>query len=110
MPDELVDVLRFARRRRGNPKTVASLMHAIDRFRRPRPETVMGDSELARIQVPTLFYWGRDDPFLSPQQARPSVAKIPGAVLHEVAGGHAPWFEDPVDCATRINNHQRAGS
>ena len=110
MPDELVDILRFARRRRGNPKTVASLMHAIDRFRRPRPETVMGDSELARIQVPTLFYWGRDDPFLSPQQARPSVAKIPGARLHEVAGGHAPWFEDPVDCATRINDHQRAGS
>ena len=110
MPDELVDILRFARRRRGNPKTVASLMHAIDRFRRPRPETVMGDSELARIQVPTLFYWGRDDPFLSPQQARPSVAKIPGARLHEVAGGHAPWFEDPVDCATRINDHQRAAS
>jgi pimeloyl-ACP methyl ester carboxylesterase len=110
MPDELVDILRFARRRRGNPKTVASLMHAIDRFRRPRPETVMGDSELARIQVPTLFYWGRDDPFLSPQQARPSVAKIPGARLLEVAGGHAPWFEDPVDCATRINDHQRAGS
>jgi pimeloyl-ACP methyl ester carboxylesterase len=110
MPDELVDILRFARRRRGNPKTVASLMHAIDRFRRPRPETVMGDSELARIQVPTLFYWGRDDPFLSPQQARPSVAKIPGARLHEVAGGHAPWFEDPVDCATRINDHQRTGS
>ena len=69
----------------------------------------MGDSELARIQVPTMFYWGRDDPFLSPQQARPSVAKIPGARLHEVAGGHAPWFEDPVDCATRINDHQRAG-
>jgi pimeloyl-ACP methyl ester carboxylesterase len=110
MPDELVDILRFARRRRGNPKTVASLMHAIDRFRRPRPETVMGESELARIQVPTLFYWGRDDPFLSPQHARPSVAQIPGARLHEVAGGHAPWFEDPVDCATRINDHQRAGS
>ena len=110
MPDELVDILRFAIRRRGNPKTVASLMHAIDRFRRPRPETVMGDSELARIQTPTLFYWGRDDPFLSPQQARPSVAKIPGARLHEVAGGHAPWFEDPVDCATRIDDHQRAQS
>jgi pimeloyl-ACP methyl ester carboxylesterase len=110
MPDELVDILRFACRRRGNPKTVASLMHAIDRFRRPRPETVMGDSELARIQVPTMFYWGRDDPFLSPQQARPSLARIPGARLHEVAGGHAPWFEDPVDCATRIDDHQTGES
>lgn len=107
MPDELVDILRLACRRKGNPKTVSSLMHAIDGFRRPRPETLMSDSELARIEVPTLFYWGREDPFLSPQRAHQSIAKIPGAVLHEVAGGHAPWFENPIDCATLIDEHQR---
>ena len=108
MPDELVDILRIARGRKGNPKTVASLMHAIDEFRRPRPETLMSEDELSRIEVPTLFYWGRDDPFLSPQQARPSIAKIPAAVLHEVEGGHAPWFEDPADCAKFIDDHQKA--
>lgn len=107
MPDELVDVLRFARQRRGNPKTVASLMHAIDRFRRPRPETVMSDTELARIQIPTMFYWGEDDPFLSPQEAHSSIAMIPDALLHEVAGGHAPWFENAADCAKRIDDHQK---
>jgi pimeloyl-ACP methyl ester carboxylesterase len=103
MPDELVDILRLARRRKGNPRTVASLMHAIDGFRRPRPETPMSDSELARIDVPTMFCLGREDPFLSPHQARRSVAKIPGALLHEVAGGHAPWFENPSsapNCST----------
>jgi pimeloyl-ACP methyl ester carboxylesterase len=108
MPDELVDILRLASRRRGNPASVASLMHAIDEFRRPRPETLMSDDELTRIKVPTQFCWGRDDPFLSPQRARPSVAKIPGAVLHEVVGGHGPWFEDPVGCATVIRNQLRA--
>jgi pimeloyl-ACP methyl ester carboxylesterase len=107
MPDELVDVLHLACRRRGNPKTVASLMHAIDGFRHPRPETLMSDGELAGIQTPTLFYWGREDPFLSPQQARPSVAKIPGAHLHEVDGGHAPWFENQADCAKLVDEHQR---
>jgi pimeloyl-ACP methyl ester carboxylesterase len=107
MPEELIDVLRLACRRKGNPKTVASLMHAIDGFRRPRPETLMTNDELARIETPTLFYWGHEDPFLSPQLARPSVGKIPGAVLHEVDGGHAPWFENPVDCAKQINAHQR---
>ena len=77
MPDELVDVLHLACRRRGNPKTVASLMHAIDGFRHPRPETLMSDGELARIQTPTLFYWGREDPFLSPQQrAGPSLRSL----------------------------------
>ncbi len=94
MPDELIDILLLACRRKGNPKTVASLMRAIDGFRRPRPETMMSDSELARIQIPA-FYWGREDPFLTPHKARPSIAKIPGAVLHEVTGGHAPWFENP---------------
>jgi pimeloyl-ACP methyl ester carboxylesterase len=108
MPDELVDVLRLACRRKGNPKTVASLMRAIDGFRRPRPETLMTNDELSRIETPMLFYWGRDDPFLSPQRARPSVAKIPGAVLHEVDGGHAPWFENPADCAKLIDEHQRS--
>ena len=83
-------------------------MHAIDGFRRPRPETLMTNDELSRIETPMLFYWGRDDPFLSPQRARPSVAKIPGAILHEVDGGHAPWFENPVDCSTLIDEHQRA--
>jgi pimeloyl-ACP methyl ester carboxylesterase len=34
-PDELHDVLRLAVRRKPNAKTVASLMHAIDGFRRP---------------------------------------------------------------------------
>ncbi len=108
MPNELVDVLRLARQKSGNPKTVASLMHAIDGFRRPRPETVMSDSELARIQVAPQFYWGREDPFLTPQEARPSVAKIPDALLREVSGGHAPWFEHPVECAQLIDDHQRA--
>ncbi len=108
MPDELVDTLRHARMRKDNPQTVASLMHAIDRFRRPRPETVMSDRELAQIEARVLFCWGRGDPFLSPQQARPSVAKIHGSVLHEVAGGHAPWFESPAECAKQINDHLRA--
>ena len=61
--------------------------------------------ELRRVTVPTLFCWGRDDPFLAPAQARPSVTAIPSAVLHEVRGGHAPWFEDPTGCATLVIEH-----
>jgi pimeloyl-ACP methyl ester carboxylesterase len=109
MSDELIDVLRLGCRRRGNPGTVASLMHSIDRFRQPRPEILISDHELSRIETPTTFYWGREDPFLPPERARPSIAKIPGASLHEVDGGHAPWFENPLDCARYIDRHQRAG-
>jgi pimeloyl-ACP methyl ester carboxylesterase len=80
-------------------------MYAIDHFRRPRRVSVMSDAELERIDSPTLFCLGRDDPFLSPEQARASVAKIRGATLQEVAGGHAPWFEDPKQCAKFVHEH-----
>ena len=108
MPDELLDVLRLAARRKGNARTVASLMHAIDGFRRPRAESVMTDGELRQITAPTMFCLGLDDPFLSPAQARPAIAEIPGAVLHEVPGGHGPWLEDPAGCAKLVTGHLTA--
>jgi pimeloyl-ACP methyl ester carboxylesterase len=104
-PDELLDVLRLAGHRSGNARTVASLMHAIDGFRRPRPDSVMTDGELGRIAVPTMFCWGAEDPFLSPARARASIAKIPGAALHEVPGGHGPWLEDSAGCAKLVADH-----
>jgi pimeloyl-ACP methyl ester carboxylesterase len=104
-PDELVDLLRLTARRKGNARTVNSLMHAIDGFRRPRPESVMTDAELRRIRVPTMFCWGTEDPFLSPSKARPFIAEIPGAALHEVPGGHGPWLEDPARCARLVADH-----
>jgi pimeloyl-ACP methyl ester carboxylesterase len=107
-PAELVDVLRFAVRRAGNAKTIAALMHAIDGFRRPRPESVMTDAELAKITAPTMFCWGTSDPFLRPAQARPAIAKIRGAVLNEVPGGHGPWLEDPAGCARVTIGHLTA--
>jgi pimeloyl-ACP methyl ester carboxylesterase len=107
-PDELLDVLRLAARRAGNARTVASLMHAIDGFRRPRADSVMTGGELGQITAPTMFCLGTGDPFLSPAQARPAVAKIPGAMLHEVPGGHGPWLEDPAGCATLVISHLTA--
>lgn len=108
MPVELVDVLRLAGRRPGNARTVGSLMHAINGFRRPRPESVMTDGELQRVSVPTMFCWGTSDPFLAPARARPAISRIPGAVLHEVPGGHGPWLDDPVGCAKLVTSHLTA--
>jgi pimeloyl-ACP methyl ester carboxylesterase len=108
MPNELVDVLRLLGRRRENARSVASLMHAINKFRHPRPESVMSDGELGHIRVPTLFCWGRDDKYLSPERAQISVDKVPCGTLRQVTGGHAPWFEDPVICANLVKEHLRA--
>jgi pimeloyl-ACP methyl ester carboxylesterase len=104
-PDSLVDALRLSARRPENARTVASLMNAIDRFRRPRPESILTSPELAAIRTPTLFILGSDDPYLAVERARPSIEQIPGAELHQVPGGHAPWLVDPELAATLIATH-----
>jgi pimeloyl-ACP methyl ester carboxylesterase len=104
-PDSLIEALRLSVRRPGNARTVASLMHAIDRFRRPRPESVLTTAELAAITTPAIFILGSDDPYLSIQRARPSIDQIHGARLYEVPGGHAPWLADARHAAELIATH-----
>jgi pimeloyl-ACP methyl ester carboxylesterase len=104
-PDSLIEALRLSVRRPGNARTVASLMHAIDRFRRPRPESVLTSAELAAITTPTIFILGSDDPYLSIERARPSIGQIHGARLYEMPGGHAPWLADAQHAAELIATH-----
>jgi pimeloyl-ACP methyl ester carboxylesterase len=104
-PDALIEALRLSARRPGNARTVASLMHAIDRFRRPRPESVLTSAELAAITTPTVFILGPDDPYLSIERARPSIDQIHGARLYQMPGGHAPWLADARHAAELIATH-----
>ena len=80
-------------------------MRAIDRFRRPRPESVLTSAELAAITTPTIFIHGSDDPYLSIEHARPSIDQIQDARLYEVPGGHAPWLVDARHAAELIAAH-----
>jgi pimeloyl-ACP methyl ester carboxylesterase len=107
-PADLLDAMRFANRRPGNARSIAALMHAIDGFRRPRPESVMDADELGLVTVPTVFVWGTEDPFLVPGDARAWVEKMPAATLHEVPAGHGPWFEDPAGSAGVLTRHLSA--
>jgi pimeloyl-ACP methyl ester carboxylesterase len=107
-PDSLLEALRLSVRRPENARSVASLMRAIDRFRRGRPESVLTAEELAAIRVPTTFILGSDDPYLSPREARPSIARIPNATVHEMSAGHGPWLVDPGRVARLIAAQQQA--
>ena len=106
-PDSLIEVLRLSVRRPENARSVASLMHAIDRFRRPRPESVLSSAELAAITKPATFILGSGDPYLSIERARLSIGQIHGARLYEVPGGHAPWLVDADRAADLITTHAR---
>jgi pimeloyl-ACP methyl ester carboxylesterase len=105
-PDALVDALRLSARRPGNARTVGSLMHAIDRFRRARPESELTSAELAAISAPTTFVLGSRDPYLSVDEAAPSIEQIPAATLHELPAGHVPWLVSPGRVAELIARHE----
>ena len=104
-PPALLEVLRLSSRRPQNSRTIASLMHAIDHFRRPRAESVLTHRELGAITTATMFVWGSGDPYLSPASARPAIQAMPAAVLHEVPAGHGPWLVDPQGIGKLIDAH-----
>ena len=58
----LFEALRLSARRPENARSAASLMHAIDRFRRPRSESVLTTEELDAIRVPTSIHPGIGGP------------------------------------------------
>ena len=94
-PRALLDALRLSIRRPANAQSVASLMHALNHFRRPRTSSVLTDTELHRITTPTMFIWGERRSIPQPDDRPPSIAKVPSCGAPPRAGGHGPWFEDP---------------
>lgn len=104
-PAGLLDALRFAVRRPANARSTGSLMHALNRFRQPRPGIGLTGEELRSLAVPLLLCWGSGDRFQPPAVGRPVAGLIPGAEFHEVPGGHGPWFEDPAGCAALAIRH-----
>jgi pimeloyl-ACP methyl ester carboxylesterase len=104
-PAPMLEALRLSTRRSENARTVASLMHAIDRFRRPRAESVLTPGELDAIRTPTMFIWGADDPYLSPEAAAASIDRMPAATLRVLPGGHGPWLVDAGRVADLIDLH-----
>ena len=62
---------------------------------------LLPETTLARIQTPTYFLWGENDPFGGPETARRLVSRMPDAELELLPGaGHAPWLDDLDHVAT----------
>jgi pimeloyl-ACP methyl ester carboxylesterase len=65
------------------------------------------EDELRRVAQPTLFVWGKDDPFGSPDAGRAAVTLMPEARLAVVGLGHLPWWDALDDCARLIREFVR---
>jgi pimeloyl-ACP methyl ester carboxylesterase len=54
-------------------------------------------SRIGRIQTPTLVLTGKEDRLVPPENSRLIAARIPGAILNELPGGHLFMCEYPSD-------------
>ncbi|MBN2502029.1 MAG: alpha/beta hydrolase [Anaerolineales bacterium] len=76
-----------------------SLMRKVNRLRGSRPEIRLDTAALQRVQQPTMFLWGSNDPFGSIAVGRGIADLLPDARFHGVeGGGHLPWLDAPVAC------------
>lgn len=82
-----------------------SLLEAAIRLRGAR--VPLTEEELARVEQPTLFVWGDNDPFGSPRIGEEAVSVMPDARLVPVSGGHIPWVSQPKALADPILQHLR---
>ena len=75
------------------------------------PELALSHDLLRRVDVPTYFYWGADDPFGGANVAEVLAETMVDARLDMVAdAGHLPWLDDPSAAGQAIRNFLQAGS
>jgi len=54
-------------------------------------------NRVGRVQTPTLVITGKDDRLVPPGNSAAIAARIPGAILKELPGGHVFMCEYPID-------------
>jgi pimeloyl-ACP methyl ester carboxylesterase len=85
---------------RNDMRLIGSLVSVTGKV---HPALALTDELLCRIVVPTLFYWGADDPFGGADVARRTADLIAGAELQLVEdAGHLPWLDDPSQAAHAV--------
>lgn len=68
----------------------------------PSREMHITQDELRGVMQPTLFIWGKNDPFGSLDAGRMATDLMPNARLEVVGIGHLPWWDDAEKCARLV--------
>jgi pimeloyl-ACP methyl ester carboxylesterase len=67
------------------------------------PEFLLRDSEIAQLQMPVLWLWGKDDGFAGSDIAHRIHGKVPHSKLVEFdLAGHLPWLDHPKEHAAQV--------
>ena len=102
MPDAYFDLMRATMTMPAWRLAMSSHLNLAMASGRPRPENLLTDEELRSIDVPVRFILGDDDVYGGPEIVRRAAAIMPDALVHVVAGGHAPFLDEPQECAALI--------
>ena len=74
-------------------------------FGRIRSADALPAAELARLTIPTSFFWGADDTFGGVDVARVLAQTIPNAQLELIdRSGHLPWLDAPERAAEHVRS------
>jgi len=86
------------------PRSWTTLLRRFLRLTGSNKRMRITEDELKRITQPTLFVWGKSDPFGSVEAGRRAAALVSNARLEVVGRGHVPWWDEPQKCADLIRN------
>jgi len=103
-PDEFFEVVRVGMAQPGWGNAMWTHLNLAMRVGRARPENVLTDDELRSITAPVQMIWGDGDVYGGPEIGRRAAGVLPDARLEIIAGGHAPFLDDPERCAELIRN------
>jgi pimeloyl-ACP methyl ester carboxylesterase len=97
MDDSYLDQLRELYAEKGYPEAYLATVRSL-----VTPKALFGahdvSAELDRIQAPTLFIWGADDPLFPIEHATRAHSRMPGSRLAVIEGaGHTPQAERPEE-------------
>jgi len=99
LPDAYFELMRATMAMPGWRLAMSSHLNLAMRSGRPLPENLFSDDELRSLDVPVDFIMGDDDVYGPPSVCERAVALMPQARLHVLAGGHAPFADEPERCA-----------
>lgn len=102
LPDSYFEVMRATMLMPGWRLAMSSHLNLAMRSGKPRAENLLTDEELRSIEVPVRMIMGDDDVYGPPEVVERAVALIPDAHLAVLAGGHAPFVDEPAECAALI--------
>ena len=101
-PDAFFDVVRLGMHKPGWGVAMRTHLALAMRAGRVRPGNALSDDELRALRVPVQLIWGDRDVYGGPEIGAEAARLLPDARLEVLAGGHAPFLDDPERCAQLI--------